>query len=92
MSWHARQMLQMGVALGQVPGKRIVSRNNAPVDGTGKFVLYWMIAYRRTGWNFALQRAADWARLPVYGMVRYMSSESTLKKPHAREYVRRYSP
>jgi len=29
---------------------------------------------------------------PVYGTVRYMSSESTLKKTHARGYVRRYSP
>ena len=29
---------------------------------------------------------------PVYGTVRYMSLESTLKKTHARGYVRRYSP
>jgi hypothetical protein len=28
----------------------------------------------------------------VYGTIRYMSSESTLKKGHAREYLRRYSP
>lgn len=29
---------------------------------------------------------------PVYGTVRYMRSESTLKKTQVREYVRRYSP
>ncbi len=28
----------------------------------GDFVLYWMIANRRTHWNFSLQRAVDWAR------------------------------
>jgi len=52
----------MEAALGQVPAIRIVTQNAAPVDGSGEFVLYWMIAYRRTGWNFALQRAAEWAR------------------------------
>jgi len=29
---------------------------------------------------------------PVFGKVRYMSSESMLRKVNAREYVRRYSP
>jgi deoxyribodipyrimidine photo-lyase len=29
---------------------------------------------------------------PIFGKVRYMSSESTLRKVNAREYVRRYSP
>lgn len=28
----------------------------------GDYVLYWMIANRRTGWNFSLQRAVQWAR------------------------------
>lgn len=28
----------------------------------GEFVLYWMIAYRRLAWNFALDRAIEWAR------------------------------
>jgi deoxyribodipyrimidine photo-lyase len=31
------------------------------VRGEGDFVLYWMIAYRRTTWNFSLQRAVEWA-------------------------------
>jgi len=30
--------------------------------GSGDFVLYWMIAARRPGWNFALERALEWAR------------------------------
>jgi deoxyribodipyrimidine photo-lyase len=28
----------------------------------GDYVLYWMIANRRTGWNFSLERAVHWAR------------------------------
>ncbi len=36
--------------------------NAAPVRADGKFVLYWMIASRRTTYNFALERAAEQAR------------------------------
>ncbi|MGA9751523.1 MAG: deoxyribodipyrimidine photolyase [Acidobacteriota bacterium] len=32
--------------------------NAAPVRGDGEWVLYWMVAARRKGFNFALQRAA----------------------------------
>jgi deoxyribodipyrimidine photo-lyase len=45
-----------------VPEIRIQILNASPVNGEGDFVLYWMIAYRRVHWNFALQRAAQWAR------------------------------
>jgi deoxyribodipyrimidine photo-lyase len=31
------------------------------VRGDGEFVLYWMTAFRRTRWNFALDRAVEWA-------------------------------
>ena len=34
----------------------------APVRPDGGYVLYWMIAYRRTRWNPALDRAAAWCR------------------------------
>jgi deoxyribodipyrimidine photo-lyase len=44
-----------------VPVLRIVAANHQPVRGDGRYVLYWMTAARRTGWNFALQRAVDWA-------------------------------
>ena len=44
-----------------VPSLRIHSTNAAAVRGDRDFVLYWMTATRRTGWNFALDRAADWA-------------------------------
>ncbi len=27
----------------------------------GQYVLYWMIAFRRTHWNFSLDRAVEWA-------------------------------
>ena len=45
-----------------VPEIRIQARNTAPPRADGEFVLYWMIAYRRTKWNFAFDRAIEWAR------------------------------
>lgn len=44
------------------PDLRIQSCNQEPVRAEGDFVLYWMIACRRLGWSFALERAAGWAR------------------------------
>lgn len=45
-----------------VPEIRIRQANEAPVEPNGNFVLYWMIACRRTRWNFALDRALEWSR------------------------------
>ena len=45
-----------------VPAIRIRARNNAPVNAGGDIVLYWMTAFRRTTWNFSLQRAVEWAQ------------------------------
>jgi len=42
-----------------VPSSRIRLLNTAPVRGNGKFVLYWMVASRRTRFNFGLQHAVD---------------------------------
>ncbi len=47
--------------MSQVPDIRIRPCNGAAVRGDGEFVLYWMIAFRRTRWNFALDRAVEWA-------------------------------
>jgi deoxyribodipyrimidine photo-lyase len=44
------------------PDLRVRARGSAPLRETGDFVLYWMIAARRLGWNFALERAAGHAR------------------------------
>lgn len=45
----------------QIPALRIQSGGSGHVDPAGKFVLYWMTAYRRATWNFSLQRAVEWA-------------------------------
>jgi deoxyribodipyrimidine photo-lyase len=45
-----------------VPEVRVQAKNEAPVQPTGDYVLYWMIAYRRSRFNFSLERALDWAR------------------------------
>jgi deoxyribodipyrimidine photo-lyase len=47
--------------LSSVPEIRIRSANSSPVRQSKDFVLYWMIASRRTTWNFALDRAVEWA-------------------------------
>jgi deoxyribodipyrimidine photo-lyase len=52
-----------------VPGVRIAAANAAPVRGDGRWVLYWMTAARRPGWNPALQHAADRARGLGRGLV-----------------------
>jgi deoxyribodipyrimidine photo-lyase len=46
---------------GMVPPLRIEPCNEAPLRPDREFVLYWMIAARRTGWNFGLQRAVEQA-------------------------------
>jgi deoxyribodipyrimidine photo-lyase len=43
-----------------VPEIRLARCNDIPVNPQGAYVLYWMIASRRTQWNFSLQRAVEW--------------------------------
>jgi len=47
-----------------VPDIRIRACNEAAVRENGDYVLHWMIAARRTRWNFALDRAVEWSRRP----------------------------
>jgi deoxyribodipyrimidine photo-lyase len=42
-----------------VPQIRVSARNTAPFRAERRYVLYWMIASRRTRWNFGLQRAVE---------------------------------
>ncbi len=46
----------------QVPLDRIRTPGEQGVNPEAGFVLYWMIANRRTRSNFSLQRAVDWAK------------------------------
>ncbi|MDX2437424.1 MAG: deoxyribodipyrimidine photolyase [Acidobacteriota bacterium] len=45
-----------------VASLRIHPANERPVAPAASYVLYWMIAARRSRFNFSLQRAAEWAR------------------------------
>ena len=47
--------------MSRVPRVRVAASNDADVRANGEYVLYWMIAFRRTKWSFALERAVDWA-------------------------------
>ncbi len=45
-----------------VPPSRIRDANDASLRAQGDYVLYWMTAFRRPGWNFALEHAVEQAR------------------------------
>jgi deoxyribodipyrimidine photo-lyase len=45
-----------------VPEMRIRTGNGNHLNSEGDYVLYWMTAFRRLGWNFALQHAAQLCR------------------------------
>lgn len=45
-----------------VTGLRLRTLNSAAANSNAQFVLHWMVANRRTRWNFALQRAVELAR------------------------------
>jgi deoxyribodipyrimidine photo-lyase len=49
------------ITVPDVPAVRVQALNSIPVHSNNDFVLYWMTAYRRTRFNFALQRAVVWA-------------------------------
>jgi deoxyribodipyrimidine photo-lyase len=44
-----------------VPQIRIRAANGQKIRAEGDFVLYWMTAFRRVGWNFSFQRAIEHA-------------------------------
>ncbi len=46
----------------EIPDIRVRTIGSADVNQAGEFVLYWMTAFRRTQWNFSLQRSVRWAR------------------------------
>ena len=43
------------------PPTRLQIINDRAPNTNGDFVVHWMTTARRVEWNFALQRAADWA-------------------------------
>ena len=45
-----------------IPELRREACNEAPIRPDRDFVLYWMIASRRSGWNFGLQHAVEQAK------------------------------
>ncbi|MEW6486359.1 MAG: deoxyribodipyrimidine photolyase [Thermodesulfobacteriota bacterium] len=49
-------------AVGAVPAHRVRAANRQGIRRQGEYVLYWMTAFRRASWNFALQQAGERAR------------------------------
>jgi len=54
--------LRVDEIMQKVPDLRIRSVSENDVKRDAQFVLYWMTAFRRTQWNFSLQRAVEWAK------------------------------
>ncbi|MEM9801741.1 MAG: deoxyribodipyrimidine photolyase [Planctomycetota bacterium] len=46
----------------KAPESRVFAHNDKPLREDGRYVVYWMLAQRRTRWNFGLQHALAWAR------------------------------
>ena len=61
LSFASKSSLMISKSISAVPSVRVRTLNQFPIDPTGKFVMYWMTAYRRTRFNFALQRAVELA-------------------------------
>ncbi len=45
-----------------IPKIRVRTLLETPIQSTGDYVLYWMTAFRRTTYNFALDRAIDYSK------------------------------
>ncbi len=45
-----------------VPDSRVTTLNPSPIRADRPWVLYWMVTARRTSFNLALERSADYAR------------------------------
>ncbi|MGB0331486.1 MAG: deoxyribodipyrimidine photolyase, partial [Planctomycetota bacterium] len=41
----------------EAPQDRLALANDAPLRKDGRYVVYWMLAQRRTRWNFGLEHA-----------------------------------
>jgi deoxyribodipyrimidine photo-lyase len=104
---------------------RLRRLNSVGLRSGGDYVLCWMIASRRSRWNYGLERAVAWSRelarpllvfeplrfgydwasdrhhrvvldgmadnAAIFGKVRYMSSENSMRKLRMREYLNRYT-
>ena len=47
--------------MNRVPENRITVLKNIEPNSDAEYVLYWMINFKRTSYNFALQRAVEWS-------------------------------
>jgi deoxyribodipyrimidine photo-lyase len=73
---------------GGAPAARIRVVNDSAVNATGDYVLYWMIANRRTRFNFSLDRAVAWAR--ELGRPLVVLEALRVDYPHASERIHRF--
>ena len=70
------------------PAARVRAVNGKPVRADAAFVLYWMIAARRSTFNFALDRAAAWAN--ELGRPLVVLEALRVDYPHASDRLHRF--
>ncbi len=74
--------------LATFPAYRLQVAADRAARAEGDCVVYWMTTARRVEWNFALQRAADWAtqlKRPLAVV------EVLARKLRVKGYIRRYA-
>jgi deoxyribodipyrimidine photo-lyase len=74
--------------MSSIPPRRIRPLNDVPVRLDGDYVLYWMIAARRTRHNFALDRAIERARILAKPLV--ILEPLRVAYPHASDRFHRF--
>ncbi len=73
---------------GGAPAIRVRAVNDGTVNAAGEYVLYWMIAARRTRFNFSLDRALAWAR--ELGRPLVVLEALRIDYPHASDRIHRF--
>ena len=74
----------------RVPDIRIQVLNQAPVNASRRFVLYWMTSYSGIFWLLGRDDRPWGPERPIFGKVRYMASRNTARKIHLKGYLKKY--
>jgi deoxyribodipyrimidine photo-lyase len=71
-----------------VPETRVRAVNDGPVNADGAHVVYWMTSARRVTWNFALQRAVEYANQFKKPLIIFEALR--VDYPHANDRLHRF--
>ena len=75
--------------MSEVPAARLRTLNDRPLNPDGNYVLYWMTAFRRPFYNFALQRAV--ARATALGKPLLILETLRCDAPYANDRLHKFA-